>query len=371
MNKEKKLVLVFNHFEQEHLGKDVFLVPYYLGKQLNMEVSIVYPLTETNGDFENIYRGVRLYPLKCFRRRCFFRYSALWWLMIHARHINVLMQFHFSANTLLFGNLFKFLHTAGKLYVKSDGVYWLDSVLAIQKEGSLRYYLYKRLLTKIDCVSIELVKGYEQLLNNTYCGVSLKNKAVLVPNGFDEELKSSLRIKERGYIEKENLMITVARIGDKNKNTKMFLGALDNMDLKDWKVLFIGSIMPNFEKEIEIFYERNPEKRRSVFFTGSVYDKKRLWEYYNKSKVFVLTSYSEGFPIVFSEAQRFNNYIITTDISSSYDFVDDNSKGVILKKNDIKGLSSILTNIVNGNIDVSHVDVSPLIWSNLVTRIEL
>ena len=47
----KQLTLIFNHFETEHLGKDVFLVPLYLGKQLGYDVTIVYPLTETNKDF--------------------------------------------------------------------------------------------------------------------------------------------------------------------------------------------------------------------------------------------------------------------------------------------------------------------------------
>ena len=43
---KNKLTLVFNHFEQEHLGKDVFLVPYYFKQNKGYEVTIVYPLTE-------------------------------------------------------------------------------------------------------------------------------------------------------------------------------------------------------------------------------------------------------------------------------------------------------------------------------------
>ena len=46
------LTLIFRCFEEVHLGKDVFLVPYYLGKRLGYEVTIVYPLTGTNKKLE-------------------------------------------------------------------------------------------------------------------------------------------------------------------------------------------------------------------------------------------------------------------------------------------------------------------------------
>lgn len=61
--KKRKLVLVFNDVERVHLVKDVFLVPYYLGKRLDMEVSIVYPPTETNVDLPSSHRGVKLIRL--------------------------------------------------------------------------------------------------------------------------------------------------------------------------------------------------------------------------------------------------------------------------------------------------------------------
>ena len=47
----KNITLVFNHFETEHLGKDVFLVPYYLDKIYNLDVTIVYQETKINRDF--------------------------------------------------------------------------------------------------------------------------------------------------------------------------------------------------------------------------------------------------------------------------------------------------------------------------------
>lgn len=43
----KKIVLIFNHFEREHFGKDVFLFPYTLSKCVGGKAMIVYPETSS------------------------------------------------------------------------------------------------------------------------------------------------------------------------------------------------------------------------------------------------------------------------------------------------------------------------------------
>ena len=48
MNRIKNITLIFGHFEKEHLGKDVFLVPYYLEKLYGGKTTIVNSKTETN-----------------------------------------------------------------------------------------------------------------------------------------------------------------------------------------------------------------------------------------------------------------------------------------------------------------------------------
>lgn len=368
-----QLTLVFHNFENEHLGKDVFGVPYYLGKRLDMDVTIVFPSTKTNKKLGESYRGVTLCPLWCPKRR-FFWIIAVWYLLLNSHKIDVLMQFHFSNNTLILGNIFKMLNKRGKLYIKCDGIYWLDEILAKQIPGTFKYDCYQRLLKSLDCLSIELLSGYQKLLNNTYCNILLKHKAVLMPNGFDEELINQFVIKEKKFGEKENIIITVARIGDENKNTKMFLEALMHVDLKDWKVYLIGPILSDFEKDIDSFFLKNPHKQCNVIFLGAVYDKKKLWEYYNMSKVFVLTSYNEGFPLVLSEAKRFMNYIVTTNIDAATDFVTGSEVGCIIEKNDIMGLATVLTNIVEGkvHIDISHhANASDIAWTHLVELIRL
>lgn len=45
---------------------------------------------------------------------------------------------------------------------------------------------------------------------------------VYLPNGFDEALLESLHIKEKSYAEKENIMLTVGRLGTPPKTPKCF-----------------------------------------------------------------------------------------------------------------------------------------------------
>ena len=107
------ITLIFNHFEfeREHLGKDVFLIPYYLGKQLGYDVTIVYPRTTTNGDVPEYLNGVRLIPL---RYRKHIPLIPIWqhvnfyiYLLKHVKTINVLMRFHLSVHTELMSIFYK------------------------------------------------------------------------------------------------------------------------------------------------------------------------------------------------------------------------------------------------------------------------
>ena len=100
-----------------------------------------------------------------------------------------------------------------------------------------------------------------------------------MPNGFDEETLKTLSIVEKDFGHKENIMITVGRLGTYQKNTEMLLNALDLMELRDWKVYLIGSISEDLDFFLKDFFMRNPSKKESVFFVGPIYDKKSLWEF--------------------------------------------------------------------------------------------
>ena len=362
--KNKTFALIFNDVDQSHLGKDVFLVPYYWCKVTNVCGRIVYPQKKGYPELPREYRGIQLEPLRKYLKRSkkSFWISSLVYLLKNARKIDILMQFHFSDNTLYIGNLYKLLHPKGFLYVKCDGEVWLDHFLKVLEEGKgingfWKRFWATRLLRKADLISIETTTGYEKMQTRKYCGVSLKNKATLLSNGFDEDLLQSFLIKERKYEEKENLIITVGRLGTYEKNTEMIMEAAKKLRFSNWKLVLIGPIEAKLKKEIDVFYFDYPYLKDSVIFTGPIYNKKELWEWYNKSKVFLLTSRLESFALVLMEAYRFNNYIVSTDVGWARTAIN-KSKGEIIPQDDANALSETLQRIIDAKTTISNEDYS-------------
>lgn len=382
MSKNKNLTLIFNHFEKEHLGKDVFLVPYYLGKTLEYDVTIVYPRTATNKDFPEEIKGVRLIPLKFNKRLAFFPLWRTWnfymYLIRNAYKIDFLMRFHYTVHSKLMVVLYKLLNPKGTAYVKLDANINLikeeEKAVIESSKHKLGNALTLKFLKKVDRVSCETSACYEIIKNSSLPQYKFGSKLKLMPNGFDEELLQSLNVTERNFKDKENLIITVGRLGTYEKNTEMFLRALAQVDLKDWKVCLIGPIEKDFQSIIDNFFKQYPEKIGKVIFTGPIYDKKELWEYYNRAKVFVLTSRFEGYPIVYPEAKRFANYIVSTSVSACEDIIENGKYGKSISIDNDKELALILSEIVNKSLNINvyqDFDVNSLSWESVVKLLKL
>lgn len=377
------LTLIFNHFEfgQEHLGKDVFLIPYNLGKELGYNVTIVYPRTATNGNIPESFNGVRLVPLK-YRKHI--SIIPIWkhinfyiYLLKNIRSIDVLMRIHLSLHTELMSIFYKTLNTKGKVYVKldinPDGLKVFDNLNSTLKR-KIHRWVTASFLRKTDCFSCETSVVYQQLKKIDIPMLQFGDKLQLIPNGFDEDLLLTLNIQQRDFEEKENLIITVGRLGSPEKNTEMFLRALTKVKLDNWKVCLIGPIDSRIQDTIDSFYKHNSDKQESIKFLGPIYDKKELWEYYNRAKVFVLTSNWEGYPIVFPEAKRFRNYLVSTEVVACRDIIEDEKYGVSIPINDDFRLAEVLNEIVSGkrNIDVYEgYDTNELSWESQIKKIKL
>ena len=370
MNKRKNLTLFFEFFDHEHLGKDPFMVPYYLGKIMNYEVKIIYPLTESNKDLPSNIKGVSLCPLtigtskdavaESFARAT---YSYIWQ---HAKEIDVLMRFFDVDVSRKSAMIYKLRNPKGKVYIKMDvNPYGINDKAPSFPRNLLASIKGRILKSFVDVISCETQLALQKLKASPNPYNHWGKKIVFMPNGFDEELLSSLHIDEEKYAEKENVMITVGRLGTPQKNTPMLLQALAKADLKDWKVYLIGPIDSSLQPEIDAFYQQNPEKKNQVIFTGAIYDKKELWEFYNRSKAFILTSKWESFALVYTEAQRFRNYIVSTKVGAASDVIEDGKYGDFIEQDDFEGLAKKIDDIVSGSTDIdvyNHFDVKSLSW---------
>ena len=364
MERKRTLLFPIVDFQEINLGKDVFLTPYYLGKKHNLEVRIVYPLSENNKHLPAEYRGVKLIPLPFKSNYSSFSFKGEWYFLYyilrHAREADVLMRFHFSVQTGLIGLIYKMLNPNGVFYIKGDGYGLFTSLF--RKENSLLMKAKNFLIRKAmhfncglaDLISVETPSLFDYL--HAELPARMNDKVVLMLNGFDEEYCRELQIKRRSLPEKENIMLAVGRIGAPDKNNEQLLYALEKTDLKDWKVVFVGPVenrTHDFRQTIDEFYKQNPHLTEKVLFPGAVYDKKELWEWYNRAKVFVHTSPKESFGIVLSEAFYFDNYILSTPVGIA-SYLINFGYGELVNHNDVEGLASKLQEVIDGKTDLEE-----------------
>lgn len=372
----KILTLYFINVEQVHLGKDVFLTPYYLGKELGANVRIVYPMTDTNQNMPKFHRGVRLIPISLFHKPIKNRYwRHIFTLLYIIRFIvpsTYAMLFHYySLFTPIYGIIYKTLNPWGKLYVKLDA-----DIIALKYkdeyknriDAMIHDFVHWWFAKRVDCVSCETSVAFDAIMKSEATCYKFKKDMLKMYNGFDEERLRSIGLNLIPCEEKENLFITVARLGTEQKNTEMILNALARVDLGDWKFYLIGPIEKDFQLVIDSFYESHPEKRSNVIFTGPISSKREIWGYYNKAKVFVLTSTFEACALVLCEAYKFSNYIVSTDVGVFSDLVKNEKDGIVVEQRNDKQLSHVLEDIVKGNIhiDCSSRDTNKLNWDKLI-----
>ncbi|MDR1695702.1 MAG: glycosyltransferase family 4 protein [Endomicrobium sp.] len=366
--KKKTLYLVFNHFEKEHLGKDVFLVPYYLGKIYGFDVNIVYPKTKTNAYMPKEIRGVKLIPLKnifaFLPSKLLKELVFLFYVIKHAKSIDILMRFHLSRETVLIGTVYKWLNPKGFLYVKGDGGRRFLKPSFGGFKHILKRFICKNFLHNVDLISTETKKNYEEFLNTDLLGIDISAKLRLMYNGFDADLMKEFAVNKKTFAQKENLIITVGRLGTEEKNTQMLLDAASGLDMKNYKIALIGPVDARFQTYIDNFYAKNPHLQDKVVFTGAVYDKAELWAWYNKSKVFILTSLYEGFANVFAEAVNFENYLISTEVSGVKEMTGVSGYGEIIPQNDTARLRLLLQQIINGETDLESL-YDKINWNNI------
>lgn len=375
----KQLTLLFGFPGQEQLGKDPFLVPYYLGKRYGYNVTIVYPWSDEN--YPESLKGVRLIPLKLKGKHSshylYRKFNFICYLIRESKNIDVFMRFHFTSLTMLMVIIYKICNRKGFVYVKGD----IDANLVHEEEEPefwlkriIKNILYRSFAKSVDLVSCETVESYNKILKSASNFYQFKSKLFLMPNGFDEEQFQKLNIYEKPFANKENLIITVGRLGTEQKNTEMFLDALEKIDLKSWKVCLVGPIEKSFKKRIDTFFRNCPDKKNTVIFTGPIYDKKELWEYYNRSKVFVLTSRWESYALVLNEAKRLGNYLISTEVGAIHDLIESGKYGETIAFGDVLQLTHRLQDIIDEktNIDVyRNFDPEQLSWNSMIQKIDL
>ena len=320
MKQKPTFVTVFTETENFHLVKDVGQLPYFMYKTEGYDATLISYQNNVEYPFiDQEVNGLKLNFIPNKGRFLYFELGILYYLFNHSKSIAVLNLFHFKKDHILYLLIYKLVNPQGKAYIKLDMdiLFFKNYNAFLFSNYALKNFILKALTSWIfkltDLFSVETDQAKDYLLN-VY--PELQNKLICIPNGVDN-LYLDKEIPIKAFQEKENIILTVGRIGTHQKNTELLLDALKITDLKDWKVYILGPIEESFKKYIADFYKEYPQLENKVIFTGNITDRKELFDWYNRSKIFCLSSRYEGFPIAFSEALYFGNYLISSPVSSA------------------------------------------------------
>ncbi|MCB9017015.1 MAG: glycosyltransferase [Prevotellaceae bacterium] len=347
-----------------HLGYKCFFVSYIKEEKIEKKIS-------------NQIHGMELIHLNDDRKGrelSLTSLNILRFIWKNAKKIDVL-NLYFLKHSILYACLFKILNPKGILYLKLDLNAYIMESMESQKIEHIRRFAFKSYLKNIpDIVSIESQTGFDYVKNRY--GINTP-KLIKIPNGIDDLLIKNSGLSINKFQERDNVILTVGRIGSKEKNNEMLLDAIIKIkELKDWTVMFVGPVTPSFSEKVKEVKKQHPELSDKIILKGAIYDRIELFRIYNKSKVFCMTSDYESFGLVYVEALYFGNYILSTKVPALIDFTrKDEEIGKCIT--DSTCLSKELSSIINeeNKIDnsfnkrVNHaLDFS---WSNLCKQLDI
>jgi len=144
--------------------------------------------------------------------------------------------------------------------------------------------------------------------------------------------------------QKENVIITVGRIGTFQKKNEELLASFAKVSnsIGDWSLRLIGPVEPEFQSFINNYFTEFPKLKERVIFTGALTDKAALYDEYSRAKIFALSSVYEGFPNVYAEALFHGCMFVTSDIDAADDMTNYGELGVTYTRGDVEALSSAL-----------------------------
>ena len=373
LNRKKTIFYSYSsHVDQVFLYKEHGEIPYYFSKLYDYR-AIVDDYYDVNLPDATKFRTVELQSYKHHNRVT--KFQKIWKIFRMARKIDVLYLLSITPDSMYKMLAYRLGGGKGKIYLKLDlGIYAKDGKDLLKWKNmslflKIVHFLFKPLP---DVYTVETKRSYERLRNSYYGDLIEKGKLFRLPNGFDPEILEEIGVPRRKVSEKEKVMITVGRLGTHQKNTELLLAVLSKVDLQDWKFYLIGPIEDSFRSTIERFYVENPEKKDSVIFTGMISQKEKF-EYYDKARVFVLTSRHEGFAFALVEAAYMKNYIISTDVGGAEDVLD-YTGGILFEPEGVgvsDGFATELTRVVsmsNAELDglVEDDEREGMTWEGLL-----
>ena len=190
------------------------------------------------------------------------------------------------------------------------------------------------------------------------------------PNGY---FHPWIKIDHIEYSKKENLILTVGRLGTEQKATDVMMEAfaVASEDIRGWKLKLIGGIEPSFNDYLESFFIKHPELKDRILFVGKITDKKALFEEYEKAKIFSLTSILEGgTPNVVAEALHSGCAMAVTEFDAYNDAIAEGKCGMSAPIGNVEKMASVYRSLCSNEKRLKEMCEYAFMYSEMYFSME-
>lgn len=322
--------------------KDCGMFLYTLAKYFSWESTYVYYKTREsdtvwNQEFSSYVNTICVGETSDYKKQI---ELAKIFLKEHIHEFDVIMFFNYGSTVWKLAKYCKQLKPDIVVYSKLDmGVGGFEHFCGNKPFMWLRNYAEKLKSQYVDLFTVE-TKSYYDALSKTSI---FKNRLGYLPNGVST---LDVDMSDIDSIPKENIVITVGRLGEYVKNNELLLKAITLLPdeiVKKWKFMFIGPSTEAFIQAVMNFKEEYPEKANSIIMTGNITDRTQLYTYCRRAKIICMTSRTESTCLATLEGMYFGAYPIITNYSAfTKDTTNNNLCGCIVDNNDIQCLSNAL-----------------------------
>lgn len=326
--------------------KDAGMFLYSLAKYCNWHCTYAYFKTQEgefkNSSFSEYVQSVCIGSADAYREQV---PLAKQFIKAHAMDYDVIMFFNYGSTVWRLARLCKQVNPHIVVYSKLD--MGLGGFSHFHKQGILANLKnrFERIKSQyVDFFTVETKVFYEALKEN----VVFRNRIEYLPNGVSL-LDVNLNI-ENQYQKKENIILTVGRLGTYQKHNELLVDAVQHIPLQvldDWKIYFVGPSTKEFEAYVNTFKSRHPEYADAIVMMGNVSDRTQLYELYRRAKIMCMTSRYEGFCIAVLEAMYFGACPVITNYGpNAVDVTDHQRIGCIVEDSTAQSVAENLITVM-------------------------
>lgn len=314
-----------NGWSNVELIKDCGIIPYLLQTEYGYEVEMV---GAKRGDYpyhELYTKEVNMVFLSVGDTTDKVKYMEE-----HAKDCVLLIIRGCYENSFPIVECYKRLNPTGKVYVGLDAnSWWMDRIRWDAKE-------FKKFMDNCDVIATSC-RAMQEHLNAKWPWIIEH-----IPNGYYDFTK---QWKKPNFEQKENIILTVGRLGTKQKATEVLMEAYAKVasQMPGWKLRLVGNMEQAFNQYVEDYFLRFPKLRERIEFAGAILDRKKLMDEYSRAKIFALPSELEGgTPNVIAEALHCGCVTAVTKFDAYEEATDYGRCGRYCEVGDADGFGNLL-----------------------------